>query len=71
LYLVKGRERLDPAVEDPGKDLGARLSSGSVPDSLNLNLITLDWSALCVSRSRPEDPLPGSGLPALAALLAA
>jgi len=71
LYLVKGQERLDPAVEDPGKDLGARLLSGSVPDSLNLNLITLDWNALSVARSRPEDPLPGSGLPALAALLAA
>jgi hypothetical protein len=71
LYLVKGQERLDPAVEDRGKDLGVHLLSGSVSDSLKLNLVTLDWNVLCVSRSRPEDPLPGSGLPALAALLAA
>jgi len=73
LYLVNGCERLDPLpfLEEHGQDLDACLLGGAITDPPSLKIITLGWDVLRLARSRSGERLPASGMPAVAALLAA
>jgi hypothetical protein len=71
LYLVKGHEGLDPVLQESGRSLPELLLEGALAEPLNLKVVTLAWEALRVHCGKPEQSLPGSGLAAVAMLLAA
>lgn len=71
LYVVKGHEGLDPVLEESGRDLAQFLLGGADAEPLDLNVVPLDWQALRVHCNRLAQPLPGSGMSAVATLLAA
>jgi hypothetical protein len=67
LYVVKGYG----ARGDPLDDAARRLVAAALCDTLQVEIRMLDWHALRLTIRSGSTALPGSGLPALAALLAA
>jgi len=76
LYLVKAygeyrAGRNTPDSQDPLGESVSDLLNAALADQLQLNLMALDWNVLRVCDGSAAGPLARSGLPAIAAMLAA
>ena len=76
LYLVKAygeyqMGRRVPDLKDPLSEAACEVLSKTLSDQLQVRLMTLDWNVLRVSSGSTNGPLSRSGLPAIAAMLAA